>query len=276
MSSFLAPPWPRPPQGRVLVMGILNVTPDSFSDGGFFAQREAAIRHAEDLVAEGADIVDIGGESTRPGAKLIDAAEEIARVVPVLEALREQRFATAISIDTYKAETARAALAAGASIVNDVWGLQRDPRMAQVVAESGAGLVAMHNREQKDESRDIVADMQFFFKETLKRARAAGIAENRIALDPGIGFGKTFDQNLAAIRAIPRLKAMGFPVLLGVSRKSFLGFITNRPVSERLAGSLAAAILGLELGADILRVHDVGPHLDALKLRAALRGENAA
>ncbi len=276
MTSLLAPPWPRPRDGRVLVMGILNVTPDSFSDGGFFAQSEAAIRHAEEMAQDGADILDIGGESTRPGAQTISSSEEIARVVPVLEALRERHFPTPISIDTYKAATAKAALAAGASIVNDVWALQHDPDMARTVAEAGAGLVMMHNRETKDETLDIAEDMLRFFERSLGLARAAGIPENRIALDPGVGFGKTLDQNLAAIRAIPRLKAMGFPVLLGVSRKSFLGFVTNRPVTDRLAGTLAAGMMGLDFGADILRVHDIGPHIDLLKVRSALRPENAA
>ncbi len=276
MTTPLAPPWPRPRLGRVLVMGILNVTPDSFSDGGFFAQSEAAINHAEEMAQEGADILDIGGESTRPGAQPISPAEEIARVVPVLTALRDRHFPTPISIDTYKANTARAALAAGATIVNDVWGLQHDPDMAGVVAEAGAGLVMMHNRETKDETLDIAEDMLRFFERSLSLARSAGIPDNRIALDPGVGFGKTLDQNLAAIRAIPRLRDMGFPVLLGVSRKSFLGFVTNRPVTDRLAGTLAAAMIGLDLGADILRVHDIGPHLDLLKVRAALHPEIAA
>jgi dihydropteroate synthase len=257
-------------------MGILNVTPDSFSDGGFFAQSEAAIRHAEEMAQEGADILDIGGESTRPGAQAVSATEELARVVPVLTALRERRFTTPVSIDTYKAETAKVALEAGASIVNDVWGLQRDAKMAGVVAEAGAGLVVMHNRETKDETLDIAEDMLRFFEHSLGLARAAGIPEDRIALDPGIGFGKTLDQNLAAIRAIPRLKAMGFAVLLGVSRKSFLGLVTNRPVTDRLAGSITAGMIGLDLGADILRVHDIAPHLDLLKVRAALHPENAA
>lgn len=275
MPSPLAPPWPRRPEGRVLVMGILNVTPDSFSDGGFFAQSEAAIRHAEEMVQDGADVLDIGGESTRPGAQPITPAEEIARVVPVLNALRERHFTTPISIDTYKGETARAALAAGATIVNDVWGLQHDPAMAHLVAEAGAGLVMMHNRHAKDENLDIVADMQRYFERSLTIADRAGIRENRIALDPGVGFGKTLEQNLEAIRAIPRLKALGYPVLLGVSRKSFLGLLTNRPVTERLPGSLAAAMLGVDLGADILRVHDIGPHLDALTVRAALRPETS-
>jgi dihydropteroate synthase len=251
-------------------MGIVNVTPDSFSDGGFFSQAEAAIRHAETMIEEGADIIDIGGESTRPGASFIAAPEEMARVLPVISALHEKGLTTPISIDTYKSETASAALRAGANIVNDVWGLQRDPLMADIVAATGAGLVIMHNRETRDENLDIVADMERFFARSLEIASKAGIPSDRIALDPGIGFGKTLEQNLAAIQAIPRLKAMGHAVLLGVSRKSYLGLLTNRPVNERLAGTIASAMIGLDLGADILRVHDIAPHIDALAVRQAL------
>lgn len=266
----LVAPWPRRSDGRALLMGIVNVTPDSFSDGGFFSQAEAAIRHAETLVEEGADIIDIGGESTRPGASFVAASEELARVLPVISAVHERVPRTPISIDTYKSETAAVALRAGASIVNDVWGLQRDPLMADIVAAAGAGLVIMHNRETRDENLDIVADMERFFAHSLELARKAGIPADRIALDPGIGFGKTLEQNLAAIRAIPRLKAIGHAVLLGVSRKSYLGLLTNRAVNERLAGTIASAMIGLDLGADILRVHDVAPHTDALAVRQAL------
>lgn len=266
----LSAPWPRRPDGRALLMGIVNVTPDSFSDGGFFSQAESAISQAEALVEEGADIIDVGGESTRPGASFITAAEEMARVLPVISALRNKNLRAPISIDTYKSETAAAALLAGASIVNDIWGLQYDPMIAEVVAAAGAGLVIMHNRETRDASLDIIADMERFFARSLDLAAKAGIPADRIALDPGIGFGKTLEQNLAAIRAIPRLKAMGYAVLLGVSRKSFLGLITNRPVNERLAGTLASGLIGLELGADVLRVHDIGPHLDILAVRQAL------
>lgn len=251
-------------------MGIVNVTPDSFSDGGHFAQAEAAIRHAETMIDDGADVIDIGGESTRPGSSFVEAGEEMARVLPVISVLRDRGLRTPISIDTYKSETAAKALAAGASIVNDVWGLQHDPLMADVVAAAGAGLVIMHNRGQRDETLDIVDDMERFFERSLTLASKAGIGADRIALDPGIGFGKTLEQNLTAIRAIPRLKAMGHAVLLGVSRKSFLGLITNRAVLERLPGTIASAMIGLDLGADILRVHDIGPHIDALAVRQAL------
>lgn len=266
----LAAPWPRRSDGRALLMGIVNVTPDSFSDGGFFSQAEAAIRHAETLIEEGADIVDIGGESTRPGASFVPASEELARVLPVISAVHERIPRTPISIDTYKSETAAVALRAGASIVNDVWGLQRDPLMAKIVAAAGAGLVIMHNRETRDENIDIVVDMERFFAHSLELASRAGIPADRIALDPGIGFGKTLEQNLAAIRAIPRLKTLGHAVLLGVSRKSYLGLLTNRAVNERLAGTIASAMIGLDLGADVLRVHDVAPHTDALAVRQAL------
>jgi dihydropteroate synthase len=266
----LAFPWPRPRETGALLMGIVNVTPDSFSDGGYFADAEAAIAQAERLAAEGADIVDIGSESTRPAHTPISADEEIARLRPVFEGLRRRGFATPISIDTYKAATARFALQNGACIVNDVWGLQRDPEMAGVVAAARAGLVIMHNRAAKDETIDIVDDMERFFAHSLVLAREAGIADARIALDPGIGFGKTFEQNLAAIRAIPRLRALGFRVLLGVSRKSFIGLMTDRPVTERLAGTLGANLAGFALGADVLRVHDVAPHRDAIRVAQAL------
>lgn len=274
-SPALLSPWPERPENGVLLMGIVNVTPDSFSDGGRFDQVQAAMAHATLLAGEGADIIDIGGESTRPFAEPVHPAEEIARVLPVIEALGAQGFATPISVDTYRAETARAALNAGARIVNDVWGLQRDAAMAEVVAEAGAGLVIMHNRETKDENLDIVADMIRFFEHSLRLAEKAGIDRGRIALDPGVGFGKSFEQNLAAIRAIPRLKALGFPVLLGVSRKSFLGLITGRPVGDRLAATIAADVMGVMLGADILRVHDVAPHFDAIRVAAALAAKQS-
>jgi dihydropteroate synthase len=266
----LLSPWPQRPTSGVLLMGIVNVTPDSFSDGGQFDQVQAAVAQAHRLAGEGADIIDIGGESTRPFAEPVHPEEEIARVLPVLEALRAQGFTTPISIDTYRGQTAKAALNAGAQIVNDVWGLQRDGAMADIVAEAGAGLVVMHNREEKDEAVDICADMLRFFEHSLGLADKAGIDRARIALDPGIGFGKSFEQNLAAIRAIPQLKALGFPVLLGVSRKSFLGLITGRPVGDRLSATIAADVMGVMLGADILRVHDVAPHHDAIRVTAAL------
>lgn len=273
MPARLAAPWPVSPAGGVLVMGIVNVTPDSFSDGGHFATHDRAIAQARALAAAGADILDIGGESTRPGAAPVDVAEEISRVLPVVSALAKDPGLPTISIDSYKAETTRRALLAGARIANDVWGVQKEPALAAIAAEHGAGLCLMHNRDSKDPALDIFDDICRFFEKSLAIAARARVAEARIALDPGIGFGKTLEQNLAAIRSIPRLKAeFGRAVLLGVSRKSFLGLVTDRVVTERLPGSIAAGTYGVLAGADILRVHDVAPHRDAVRVLAALRG----
>ncbi len=267
----LAAPWPALPDTGALVMGIVNVTPDSFSDGGQFAAHDAAVAQARQLAAEGADILDIGGESTRPDATPVTLEEEVRRVMPVIRALASGADMPVISVDSYKAETTRQALATGARIANDVWGLHREPRLADVVQEAAAGLCLMHNRTDKNPALDIVDDMRRFFSHSLTIAVRAGIPAARIALDPGIGFGKTLEQNLAAIRAIPVLKAeFGHAILLGVSRKSFLGLLTDRPVNERLPGTLAAGLYGLFAGADILRVHDVAPHRDALRVLAAL------
>lgn len=262
-------PWPcaLPLAGSApLIMGIVNATPDSFSDGGAYD----GLTHALTLLEEGADILDIGGESTRPGAIEVGAEEEAARILPVITALAQQRPDAVISVDTYKASTAKAALAAGAHIVNDIWGLQRDPLMAGVVAEAEAGLVIMHNRHEKDERIDIVADMERFFETSLTLATKAGINPARIVLDPGIGFGKTIPQNLQAITALPRLKRMGHGLLLGISRKGFLGHVTGRAVGDRLAASLAVDVFGALHGADILRVHDVAAHRDAALMLGAL------
>lgn len=267
----LAAPWPALPEAGPLIMGIVNVTPDSFSDGGQFGTHDAAIAQARRLAAEGADILDIGGESTRPGAAAVGLEEEISRVVPVIRALAAEPGLPVISIDSYKAGTTREALAAGARIANDVWGLQREPALAEVAQAAGAGLCLMHNRDVKDPALDIVEDMKGFFARSLAIAARAGIPADRIVLDPGIGFGKTLEQNLAAIRGIPAIKAeFGHAVLLGVSRKSFLSLLTDRPVTERLPGTLAAGLYGLLAGADILRVHDVAPHRDAVSVLAAL------
>ena len=270
LPTALAAPWPVAPEPRALLMGIVNVTPDSFSDGGQFSDHDLAIRHARALEAEGADILDIGGESTRPGAAIVTQDEEAARVLPVIEALMAEAPTRTISIDTYKAATARSALTLGASIVNDVWALQRDPAMAETVAEFGAGLVMMHNREGIDTALDIASDMERYFTRSLEQAARAGISLSRMALDPGIGFGKTLEQNLAAIRMLPRLRAFGCATLLGISRKSFLGLVTGRPVGERLAGTIAADCYGLLIGADVIRVHDVAAHRDAARVIAAL------
>jgi dihydropteroate synthase len=253
--------------GRTLVMGILNVTPDSFSDGGLFAGEAAAVAQAERLVAEGAAILDVGGESTRPGHVPVPAEEEQARVLPVIQAVAP-RLSVPISIDTYKASTARVALKAGARIVNDVWGLQREPDIASVAAAHGAPVVIMHNRETVDPSLDIVADMLAFFERSLTIAHRAGIRDADIVLDPGVGFGKSWAQHLEALRRLPEIRALGFPVLVGVSRKSLLGRLHDRETrpADRLYGSLAAHALAATLGADIVRVHDVAAHIDAMRV----------
>ena len=252
---------------RTLVMGILNVTPDSFSDGGRFEGEAQATAQAERLVAEGAAILDIGGESTRPGHVPVPAEEEQARVVPVIRRLAS-RLPVPISIDTYKASTARLALGAGARIVNDVWGLQREPDIARVAADHGAPVIVMHNREAIDPAIDIVADMLAFFERSLAIARRAGIPDSDIVLDPGIGFGKSWAQHLDALRRLPEIRSLGFPVLVGVSRKSILGRLHDHdtPPADRLVGSLAAHALAATLGADIVRVHDVAAHIDAMRV----------
>ena len=257
--------------GRTLVMGILNVTPDSFSDGGLFAGAAEAVSQAERLVAEGAAILDVGGESTRPGHVPVSAEEEQARVLPVIRAVAP-RLPVPISIDTYKASTARVALEAGARIVNDVWGLQREPDIASVAAAHGAPVIIMHNRETIDADIDIVADMLGFFERSLGIAHRAGLADSDIVLDPGVGFGKTWAQHLEALRRLPEIRALGYPVLVGVSRKSLLGRLHDREThpADRLHGSLAAHAVAAALGADIVRVHDVAAHIDAMRVVDAI------
>jgi dihydropteroate synthase len=256
-----------------LVMGIVNVTPDSFSDGGQFLDADAAIAHGRELMAEGADILDIGGESTRPGAEPVDADEEIRRVIPVIEALTAD--GARISIDTTKAEVARRALDAGATIVNDVSAFRFDPELPAVVAEAGATCVLMHmlgepRTMQKDPRYDeVVADVKHFLEERIAYARGAGVGERNIWVDPGIGFGKTLDHNLELIARLDEIAAIGRPVVFGASRKSFLGKLTGRQVDERLAGTIAANIIAHERGARVFRVHDVAPTVDALKVAAA-------
>ena len=255
-------------------MGVLNVTPDSFSDGGLFLEPHAAVAHAERMVEEGAALVDVGGESTRPGAAPVPEAEELRRVLPVVEALAG-RVEVPLSIDTGKAAVARAALAAGASFVNDVTALRGDPAMAAAVAESGADLCLMHMLGEpatmQDQPRygDVVAEVKGFLEERLSFAVAAGIPEERIWLDPGVGFGKTAEHNLELIRRLDEIAAIGQPVLVGLSRKRFIGAITGRPAADRASGSVAAAILAFERGATMFRVHDVRETADALAVAAA-------
>jgi dihydropteroate synthase len=257
--------------GRPLVMGVLNVTPDSFSDGGRFFDPPAAIAHAQRLVAEGADILDIGAESTRPygGAVQVSLDDERQRLGPVLPSVIA--LGIPVSIDTMKAAVAGWALDAGATIVNDVWGLQRDPDMARVVADHGAPVIVMHNREAAYPAIDIIADVTAYFERSLGVAARAGIEPERIVLDPGIGFGKTPEQSITCIARLDDFRGFGLPLLVGASRKRFIHSIMPSEPAERLGGSLAAHLLAVENGAAIIRTHDVAPTVQALAINAAIR-----
>jgi dihydropteroate synthase len=269
-------PSPRPlarllALGRPLVMGVLNVTPDSFSDGGQFCDPSTAIEQARRMISDGADIIDIGGESSRPygGAVTVPIEEEMRRLAPVLPAV--VKLGAPISIDTMKAEVAAWALAAGAAIVNDVWGLQRDRELARVVAEYGVPVVIVHNRDAADPAIDIMTDIADFFTRSLAIAAQAGIARQDIVLDPGIGFGKTPEQTLAVIARLSELKAFGLPILVGASRKRFIDKVSAAPPDQRLGGSIAAHLLAVARGAEIIRTHDVAPTIQALRVTAAVR-----
>jgi dihydropteroate synthase len=257
--------------GRPLVMGVLNVTPDSFSDGGHFLDPAAAISHARRMVADGADILDIGAESTRPygGAEAVTLDEEMRRLERVLPAALN--LGVPVSVDTMKAAVAESALQAGAAIVNDVWGLQRDPDMARVVARHGAPVLIMHNRDRADPAIDIMRDIDAFFSRSLAIADAAGIARDDIVLDPGIGFGKTPQQSLQAIARLAELQSFGLPLMIGASRKRFIDTVSSAPPDRRLGGSLAAHLAAVERGAVIVRTHDVPETVQALRVAAAIR-----
>jgi dihydropteroate synthase len=265
-------------RGVTLVMGIVNVTPDSFSDGGTYLEADAAIAHGRDLLAAGADLVDVGGESTRPGAAAVGAAEEIARVTPVIEALASD--GATVSVDTSKAAVAEAALSAGAGIVNDVTALA-DPGMAAICAARGPGLVLMHMkgtpRTMQDNPvyEDVVVEVREFLAERLRFAVDAGIDEETIWLDPGIGFGKTVEHNLELIARLGELADLGRPIVIGASRKNFIGAITGREVGDRLGGSIATNVLGLANGAEVLRVHDVAETIQAVRVAERIIGPGA-
>jgi dihydropteroate synthase len=261
---------------RTIVMGIVNVTPDSFTDGGMYLTTDDAVRHGARLVDEGADVLDVGGESTRPGAEPVDVDEELRRVIPVIEGLTEIQQTTPISIDTRKPEVARAALAAGARIVNDVTA-GRDGAMLEAVADTGAGIVLMHMlgepQTMQDDPRyeDVVAEVHEFLRERIEAAVFAGIAEERVCVDPGIGFGKNVEHNLALLRSVSALRLLGAAVMVGASRKRFIGVLTGaEDPADRLEGSLAAAVLAASLGADVVRVHDVAPTVRALRVADAI------
>jgi dihydropteroate synthase len=260
---------------RSAIMGILNVTPDSFSDGGKFQSHDAAVAHARKLTEEGADIIDVGAESTRPGHVPVPVEEELARLKPVLVDIVNATHLP-VSIDTSKAPVARLAIEMGAAVVNDVWGLQRDPAMADVVAEGGAAAVVMHNRESVDPALDILSDMRRFFDYSLELAEKAGIPRHYLILDPGIGFGKTKDQNLIALRRLDHFKDYGLPLLVGVSRKSLFAPILGAAVDERMIGTVATNIIAAARGASIFRVHDVAEHVAAFKVFDAIERNPAA
>lgn len=252
------------------IMGILNVTPDSFSDGGKWNDEDAALKHAEEMIEEGADIIDIGGESTRPGYTLLSDEEEIARVVPVIQAVKS-RFDIPVSVDTYKSHVARAALEAGADLVNDIWGLKYDQELAGVIAEYEAPCCLMHNRREAD-YQDFMEDMLQDLRETISIAKKAGIPDQNIILDPGVGFGKTYENNLEAINRLERMHELGYPILLGTSRKSVIGLTLDLPASERLEGTLATTVMGVMKKAAFVRVHDIRANARIIKMTEAITG----
>jgi dihydropteroate synthase len=257
-------------EARPLVMGVLNVTPDSFSDGGRFIDPDRAIAQAQRMIADGADIIDIGAESTRPygGAAPVSYEDELARLAPVLPAVVKLK--TPVSIDTIKAGIATWALDQGAAMVNDVWGLQRDPAMADVVSEYDMPVVIMHNRESADPALDIIADVHAFFQRSLDIAKRAGIARDCMALDPGIGFGKTPEQSIACLARLAEFKRFGLPLLVGASRKRFINAVTPSAPDERLGGSIASHLAAVANGAAIVRTHDVAETVQALRVAAAI------
>lgn len=251
-------------------MGILNVTPDSFSDGGKWNSLDAALKHTEEMIAEGADIIDIGGESTRPGHQQISEAEEIERVVPVIEAVRS-RFDVPISVDTYKSKVARPAIAAGADLLNDIWGLKYDPEMAKLVAETKVACCLMHNRKQAD-YQDFMKEFLQDVGESIKIAEEAGIAEDKIILDPGVGFGKTYELNLEVMREISQMHQYGYPILLATSNKSVIGNALDLPTEERLEGTLATTAFGVIHQCSFIRVHRVRENRRVIQMIEAIMG----
>ncbi|HHT64098.1 MAG: dihydropteroate synthase [Bacillota bacterium] len=253
---------------RTLVMGILNITPDSFSDGGKYNQLDTALKRACQMVEEGADIIDVGGESTRPGYQMISAEEEIARVIPIIEALSKE-INVPISIDTYKAEVGRKAMEAGASILNDIWGFQYDQKMAQLAAEYDCPVVLMHN-QNGTEYENLMGDILFFLRKSIEIAESAGVNPDKIIVDPGIGFGKNLEQNLEVMNRLDEFKSLGKPVLLGTSRKRIVGEVLELPLADRVEGTAATVALGIAKGVDIVRVHDVKEMARVAKMTDAM------
>ena len=254
--------------GHTYIMGILNVTPDSFSDGGKFNQIDAALKHAEEMIRDGADVIDIGGESTRPGYTKISDEEETGRVVPVIEAVKKE-FGIPISVDTYKSGVAEAAAQAGADLINDIWGLKYDPRMAEVIAKSGLACCLMHNRDNT-EYRNFMEDMKQDLRETIALAKAAGIADDKIISDPGVGFAKSYENNLEVIRRLKEFNELKYPVLLGTSRKSVIGLTLDLPAAERVEGTIVTTVMAVEAGCMFVRVHDVKENHRAIQMAEAI------
>lgn len=257
-------------KNKTYIMGILNVTPDSFSDGGKYNHLDAALFHAEEMLRDGADIIDIGGESTRPGHTVITDQEEISRVVPVIEAVKS-RFDVPVSIDTYKGPVTEAALKAGADLVNDIWGFKHDKKVAELTARYKAACCLMHNRHEAVYGvflQDMITDME----ECVKIAKEAGVADDRIILDPGVGFGKTYEMNLEAIHHVDCLHTLGYPILLGTSRKSVIGLTLDLPADQRVEGTLATTVIGVMKGCAFVRVHDVKENKRVIQMTEAILG----
>jgi dihydropteroate synthase len=259
---------------RTYIMGILNITPDSFSDGGKWNHLDNALRHTEQMLKDGMDIVDIGGESTRPGYTLLSDQEEIDRVIPVIQAVKK-RFDVPVSLDTYKSNVARAGIAAGADLINDIWGLKYDPEMAGVIADAGVACCLMHNRNNTDYT-SFMEDVKRDLQETLNIASGAGIARDRIILDPGVGFAKSLDNNLEIIKRLDELNDFGLPVLLGTSRKSCIGLTLDLPADERVEGTVATSVIGVMNGVSFVRVHDVKENYRAVRMTEAILTSGSA
>ena len=253
---------------KTYIMGILNVTPDSFSDGGKFNHMDAALAHAEEMIRDGADIIDVGGESTRPGYTKISDQEEIERTVPVIEALKKN-FDVPVSIDTYKSEVAKATVAAGADLVNDIWGLKYDEQMAQVIADHHVACCLMHNRKNT-EYKSFMKDMLDDLSETISIAKNAGIEDDKIILDPGVGFAKSYENNLEAIAKVDRLMELGYPVLLGTSRKSVIGLTLDLPSDQRIEGTMVTSVYAVQKKCAFVRVHDVKENARAIRMMNAI------
>ena len=257
---------------ETIIMGILNVTPDSFSDGGKYSRVDAAVNHAKEMLADGAKIIDVGGESTRPGHAPVLLEEELERTVPVIEAISKE-LNCIISIDTYKSEVAEAAIQAGAHIINDVWGAKRDPRIAMVAATYNVPIILMHNREVATYEDTLQVEMRKDLQESIQIARDAGVPQSHIWLDPGIGFAKDTAENIQAMQSLSHIANMGYPILLGTSRKSLIGNVLHIPVEERLAGTTATVCYGIEKGCHLMRVHDVKEIAQASKMMDVLVGK---